>query len=339
MSQSLATKAFHLAFKHTNKICFKPFKLNKWLKLGFINLLIGGGASGGGSGGGSNFNLGNSGKTSQPPEIVQKIIIWCKDNQSIVIAGISILVLLFIGIILLFTWLASVFNFIFLDNVIQNKALIKEPFHRLKPKGWSYFWWNIGFGLIVLFTLGVAVGLPILLLIWSKPPGVIIAFGVIYLITAFLAIITTSAVIGILTRDFILPVMYLENLKILAAWKKYIPTLKTHIGQTVIYLLLKIVVGIAAVIAAGFVSIIMLIVCGIPLGILVLLGVLIAMAIGATWNIVTIALVAIAGIVVILGFVYIFSCLMMPVEVFRRTFALLFLGECQNEWVSLPDLP
>lgn len=340
MSHSLATKAFNSAFKHANKICFKPFNLSKWFKLGFINMLIGGGGASGfsfNSGGGGSSTT-PSGHTGKAPEAFNKISAWIKDHQSLFAASIGILVLLFIGFVLFLMWLYSIFNFIFIDNVIKNQASIREPYHKLKPKGWSYFWWAIGFSAIVLSILGITVGVPAVLLIWLKPHMAIVILGVIYCIMAFISILVISTIISILTHDFVLPVMYLENVKILAAWKKYIPTLKAHVGQTIIYLLLKIVIAIGSALVAGIVGVIMLIGCSIPLVLLAILVFFAAKALFLTWNIITITLLVITSIAVVLGIIYIFNCLMMPLEVFRRTFGLLFLGECENKWKTLPDL-
>lgn len=335
-----AVESFKKAFFLTREMLFKPFNIKKLFKLGFINIFVGMG--GGGTGGNFNFNPGDftdkkDHNNFNSIESLKNLPQWIKENSSLVVIIITALAVLGTVFLLFLMWLTSVFNFVFLENVIKNQALIREPFNKLKSRGTSYFLFNLAFLVIILTLLLLLIVAPIALFGHAKGAlGVVgIVFGVIYLFFAFLLIIFSSLIIAGLTKDFVLPVMYFENIKIKSGWKKYFKIFKENFNQTLIYLLLKIAVWIGGAIYSAIAAIIVLLVLGIPalvLGLVLFFG---AKALLIGWTALTVTVVVILGSAWLIAFMYLFSCLVVPVEVYRRFFALHFLGTCREEWKCL----
>jgi hypothetical protein len=240
------------AWKRMKKALFQPFDIGKWFALGFTaflaHLLNGGGFPG-------NFRSTYSrNKTINLPDIVnlpERVINWIHLHPFL-IAVILMGVLVFICIILVFTWLSSRGTFMFLDNVAHDRALIVKPWREYKILGNSLFFWRIGFGIVVgLLTLPFLI--LILILLRQFPHGHYPPFNILGIIAIGLLWFLASVIIGyisLFTHSFVIPIMYKYDLKILQAWPKFLPILKSHFLYFFLfglfYLLLFIVIAIAA---------------------------------------------------------------------------------------------
>ncbi|MFH1453099.1 MAG: hypothetical protein ABIH00_03865 [Armatimonadota bacterium] len=345
--------SFSRAFKHTAGILFKPFRLSKWLKLGFISLFI--------CGGGFSFNFNIPVNWNQDKDKLyynpagscddmhwgtiktQVANILNDPDKLAVLIGLAVIgILVILALTLLFIWLKSVMNFVFLDNIIKNCAFIKEPFHRLKSKGGSLFLWLLGFGSIVLFFVFILASVIILNIhFYSQSHNSQNMLWILLYSIILLFVMLFMAIIGIITMDFILPVMYAEDIKILAAWKKFMSRTKGNILNFVIYLFLKLIISICQGIISIFALLICFIVLGIPVLLIVLFSGLLAVAFKLTWNAFTIFLTVFFGGIAFAVFVYLMYVLLMPIEVYRRIFAMDVLGQIEEKWnllkVSYPD--
>lgn len=133
-------KAFSSSMDYMSRILFKPFIFRKWLALGFVAMLAGFGSGGSGNGGGGNrasWKYPSTGRISSDIDTFFHQYLW------LILLGIGLL----IALGFLFTWLASVFKFVYTDQLIRNSMEIKEPFARLKGLGTSYFLWMLAYGL------------------------------------------------------------------------------------------------------------------------------------------------------------------------------------------------
>jgi hypothetical protein len=237
---------------------FKPFDLNKWFLIGFTaflaELLDGGGN--GGSGGKFNkltkedFDLG---------EKISSVIYWIQTHPGWV-AFIVIGIILVICLLIILTWLSSRGKFMFLDNVVHDRAEVAKPWHEFKVLGNSLFLWRLGFGLIsLLIVLSIlAFGLTIFYNAYQsgsfhRPDIVNLASIALVLIFLFIVI----GYISLAVNDFIVPIMYSKNLMVLQAWDYFMPILKNYlinfIGYGLFIFFITILIVIAVVII-GFMT-------------------------------------------------------------------------------------
>jgi hypothetical protein len=361
------SSAIEPAYRHMVNMLFRPFVLRKWIALGFICIL----AYGGGSG---NFNApsGGSGgehKEKGKPRPTQTIVAPLSHQSPIMIAStdyhgatmtpspdpgsweefvrdvsdvftgkwmaLAILALvLFFALAFLMSWLASVFHFVYIDDVARNSGAVKEPFARLKGIGTSYFWWKIAISFISLALIAILVvpSIVIPLIRHAEPNVPAIVISVLLLIP----VIIVLAVIDILARDFAATAMYKKNLKIMEAWKMTLPLLRENVGQTALYFLLLIVFGMAAGIAEIIVMLGSLVAFAIPVGILALIGYLIYTAVGAAAQTTLIILGVVLGVCLAFAFGLFVSAAAQPVYVFRRAFSLIVLGQADPSLATIP---
>ncbi len=164
------------AWKSMVRILFKPFSLERWLALGLCSWML---TLGGEAGG----NFGNffprpappntSGKTAaQSWERLDHVLngtdapflrrlaaeLGIQDSTLYLwIVGIAGFLILVLVLIVLFSWLRSRFEFIFLDNLVHDRHEIKRPWREFKALGNSYFVGSLIFMLLLLaFNLLVA---------------------------------------------------------------------------------------------------------------------------------------------------------------------------------------
>jgi hypothetical protein len=240
------------AWKRMKKALFHPFDIGKWFALGFTaflaHLLDGGGFPGNFR---SNFNRDKPINLPDIENIPGRVANWMHSHPFLIF-GILIGVLVFISIILVLTWLSSRGTFMFLDNVVHNRALIVKPWRENKILGNSLFFWRIGFG-VVVGLLMLPFLILILILLRQFPHGHYAPFNILGIIVIGLLWFLASVIVGYIsmfTHSFVVPIMYKHDLKILQAWQKFLSILKSHFLYFILfglfYLLLFIVIAIAA---------------------------------------------------------------------------------------------
>lgn len=224
------------AWERMKNILWQPFDLAKWFVLGFSAWLAGL-ADGAGGGGWKyiaddddvpfNINLPDGGEFLHDTGAA---LLWLP---------LAFIVLMAIAAILLvILWLSSRAKFIFLDNVVHNRAQIVEPWHRLRDLGNSLFLWRLGF----VVACGVAVLL--LLLLFFAPAATLsfsdalsglsfasMGFGVMVMIVVGVA----AAFVALFLEGFVIPIMYKYDLKATEAWRYFIPWLKSRPWNFVLY--------------------------------------------------------------------------------------------------------
>lgn len=320
------------AFEHMTKMLFKPFEMRKWLALGFITMLAGGG------GGHGNFRLpGNydhGGGGGGPWPAFER---WIEHFWPILVIGVLFLIAL--GIVVM--WLISVFHFVYLNDVARNSGAIREPFHRLRGAGTSLFLWNLVYGFIFLLLLGVLVGAPLLtVFVIARNVGAAAKVAaVVWAVLVGIAMILFACVIEMVVSDFVSTAMYVRGVGILEGWRIILPTLRANVGQVILYILLLIAFGIGIAIASVIVALTTMLIFAIPFGGIALAGFLIGKAIGLTMSIPVIAVIATYALAVLLTYSYTVSCLLQPAVVFLRAFSLVVIGQADPSLATIPTGP
>jgi hypothetical protein len=335
--------AFGPAWANMKRVLFQPFQLRKWLKLGLIAMLAGvaGGGGGGGGGGGAppggGGTGGGGGGGGGPEEVFEQIAAWFHAHQAAVLTGALALGAFIIVFALVMLYVSSVFRFIFLESVITGEARIRDPWHRNKAQGLSFMGWRLGFGFLALLAFGLFVGLPVGLMILSlvrqtggTPSVHLILSSIGLVLLALFLLFVVLLIIGLisaLTRDFVLPLMYLRRSGVIGAWREFWPILTQNRVGFLVYFLLKVLAAMVSGIAGLFLTLAGLLVAACPLGLLGLLGYGLVAALGIdSWSWSYLWAIVPTAFVVIMALAYWITCVILPIPVFFQSYALKYLG-------------
>ncbi|MBL7157263.1 MAG: hypothetical protein ISS92_03760 [Candidatus Omnitrophica bacterium] len=302
----------NLSWQRTLTVLFRPFRLKKWMFLGLIVIFAGqlGGFN-------FNFNLKGADKINMQFNAIPEVI---SQNFALVflilLAAIAIL-----AIILLWIFIKSVFSFIFIESLRKDEASIRIPFHRNKALGASYYRFSVGFFLAIVFLMGaLAAGAFFTKIFFPFILAAIIAFIFIVIISVFV-------------EDFLLVIMYSENTGIKSAWQKFLPLLAQNAGSFFSYLLIKLLLGIAALIigiALTILGVIALILIGGGIG---LIGFLIYSIIPAGLvKLVALWILVVVAVPIISFLAFLARLIVLPIGVFFRLFSIFFLGSVSLEY-------
>ncbi len=126
--------------------------------------------------------------------------------------------------------------------------------------------------------------------------GVLIGGGIL-LGLVVIALAAVFAIIEMLGRDFLVPVMAFEDVGAMDGWERLLAMMGAEKLAYAVYVLMKIVLAMGGAIIFTIVNLIVILVLLIPLALLGLIGYLIGSGSGITWNISTELVVAGVGIV------------------------------------------
>lgn len=235
------------------KALFQPFDLSKWFTVGFTAFL----ASlldGGSPGGSGNFSERfkhqqfDWDEFANYPNIAWEWLMAHSLWFTLIIIGIFFL----IAILIVLTWLSSRGKFMFLHNVIHNKAEVVKPWHEYNRQGNSLFIWRLVYGFIcfvlIMFSLGFSVVVIVKLFTGytAIPTKILTIMG---LAIQFLILIVLMSFISLFLNDFVVPIMYKHKISTSKAWFKFLPILSRHLGYFILYGLFIFVLTILVVIS------------------------------------------------------------------------------------------
>jgi hypothetical protein len=321
-----AVDAIYPAFEHTKKQLFQPFRFGQWARLAVVGLLAGELGSSGGCNR-NNFNL------NQYPGAARHFMDPGSGIDPALLAGvIAVLVIagLVLGIVLMY--ISSVMRFILFDSVMAKECHIREGWGRRQGPGLRYFLWKLIYLLVTLAGLTVLVGIPAGFAFaagWLKTPKEHLAplvLGGILVFFALMIFVLVLAVIFVLTKDFVVPQMALENIGVMEGWQRLWPMIKAEKGRYAGYIGMKIVMAIAAGIVVGIAALILGLIIAIPTVGLSIIAVITGKTAGLTWNAYTITLAVVVGCVLLAGFLYVIALISVPVIVFFPAYSIYFLA-------------
>jgi len=245
------------AFGHTRRILFEPFRLSKWLRLGFCAFLLGS-LQPFSFGGGSSTN--DSGFSSgEGADRFEAAIAWIQNHLPLVLSVGVALLLLLVGLGLLVTWLSSRGHFMLLDGVMHNRGAIEAPWREFRREANSLFRFRFLFGggslLVLLLLLGmlVLIGTPLIRSASSTPGLVVLGLVAVLLLVVWIVVVGG---ISLLLADFVVPVMALRRIPVLPAWRLVVTNLvKPHPGSIALYVLARLLLNSVLTTLAGVVTI------------------------------------------------------------------------------------
>ncbi len=324
-----AIQAITPAFERTKQQLFLPFRFSHWWRLALTGLLAGEMGSGGNWG-----NLGDwngpkgSGKADEffflaaPP--------WGDWQLYLPLLAAGVVLGLLLMVILVY--ISSVFRFILLDSVLRERVHIREGWRRWQGRGGRFFVFQLGLTALMLTLLGMVVGLP-LFYAWrtgmfknaGEHWGALLLGGLLmFFVTA--ALVIAGALVGVFTKDFVVPLMALEELSAMDAWRRLLPMLQSEKGPYAGYIGMKIVLAICSGIIFGILGVLALIIVAIPLFILGVIAALLIPPLGLTWNPLTIVLGVLVGAVLLFCLFWLMAMVSVPSVVFFQWYTLHFFG-------------
>jgi len=230
------------ALEHTKRILFSPFDFGKWFVMGFCAFLAQ-------LGEGFGLRVPTRIPGALEREALSGALPWVQEHLLLVA------ILVFLGVLglgaigLLLAWLGARGEFMLLDGIVRNRGEIAEPWHSYRRQANSLLGFRILVGcvmlvfILVMVVIGALLALPLIhrgevrelwkpLLLLAAPTGLGSLACMVYLMVL---------------KDFGVPIMYrsgaspFQAMGILRA-----QLLPGHLGAFVAFYLLKLVLGIGA---------------------------------------------------------------------------------------------
>ncbi len=145
-----------------------------------------------------------------------------------------------VAAVLAVLWVSSRGKFIFLDNVIRNRAEIVVPWQRMRRLGNSLFIWRVAFA-AVCTVFSALLGSLFVVLTWDGGLGGLSLAAIGIAALAGLVFSVVAALVLLCLDSFVVPIMYQFNLSATAAWRYLVPWLAAHAGWFMLYAILVLV--------------------------------------------------------------------------------------------------
>jgi hypothetical protein len=239
-------KPFGEAFELTKRILFQPFKLRKWLAIGFAAFLSGHFAAGGF---GFNLPIGNFNRAplNQPSIDLEQWRPWLP-------IAIAVLVIVGLALILVLTWLKARGTFIFTDCLVRNRAAIVEPWREYRKEGNSFFLFMLAviFGAMLVLAI-VFASLAALGLIGNghSRTSAVTSIGLLVFLFFFWFGLTLFFAV---TTYFMPLVMYRQRCRAMEAFGGVVNLITGNAGEFVLFCLFGLVLILAMIVIGTVVS-------------------------------------------------------------------------------------
>lgn len=320
-----AIDAISPAFQHTRQQLFQPIRLGQWARIALVGFLAGELTSGGGCNG-VQFPSNTSGARRFAGPSLPNI-----DPGTL--AGLIAFLIVF-GILLWFLliYLNSVMRFILFDTVIAKNCQIRHGWNLRQRPGQRYFLWQLLLFIAVPVGLALLIGIPAMFALalgWFKEPkqhlvGLILGGMALFLL--FFACLLAWLVVHVLTKDFVVPQMALEDISAFEGWRRLFPQLESEKGGYAAYILMKIVMTLGVAVIVGIITFIVILLILIPVGGLGAIAVLGGKAAGLHWDLYTITVAVVVGCILLAFILYVISLISVPAMVFFPAYSIYFFA-------------
>ncbi len=307
---------------------FKRFRVAFWLRMAVLGFFTGEMSSGGGFHANfpSNFPAKSSGghTTSAPWHNA-----WFTPVHILELAlGIAIFVVVLTLIVL---YINSRLRFVLFDAVLHGDTRLGEGWRKWDDAGQRFFAWQILLTIVSWVLLILCIGIPLAILYANHHIGFwhIDALAIATLVVTglfYLLVVVVAGIVMVLAKDFVVPIMALEDVGWQAGWRKFFDIARGQAADYVVYFLMKVVLRLGAGIVQGIIGFFVMLILIIPAVLLILAGV--AIGVGAT--IAVKALLITAGII---GFIIMLSLMLAitaiigaPVSFFFPSYAVYFFA-------------
>lgn len=282
------------------RLLFQPFDLGKWFVIGFCAWL----AHLGEQGFHANFPGGWSQGRGSARHEFEHARDYAMSNLHWLVPLVAAVVIVGLALGLVFLWLNCRGKFMFLHCVALDKAEVALPWHKFARAGNSLFGFRLVLGLIgfvLIVPMLVLAGVAIFSMVAHHGPRVGAVLGLIAIGLMLIAVCIIFGLIGKLTTDFVVPIMFLRGRSCREGWRELLGLLSANVGGFVLYVLFQIVLGLA-------------------IGVIVLLVVLVTCCC--------------AGCVMALP--YLGTVFLLPILTFKRAYSLHYLAQYGPEYDVFP---
>jgi hypothetical protein len=321
-----AVDSITLAIEHTKGQLFRPLRIGQWTRLAFVGLLAGELGSNGCNR--SNFQA----PVHHPPMVAPHFPGFSVILPPALIAAAIAAIIASIAVGLILMYVSSVMRFILFDSVVARECHIRWDWNRRLAPGWRLFVFKLLYGILSLAGIGLIIGIPVAFAFsagWFHEPKEHLAplvFAGAFLFCAFFVFIIATAVIFVLTKDFVVPQMALEDLSVMEGWRRLWAMMKLEKGAYVAYVVMKIVLAIVAGILMGVATLFLGLIIAVPSIGLGILAVITGKTAVLTWNAHTIALAIGIGSVLLVVFLYLVALIYVPAIVFFSAYSIHFFA-------------
>lgn len=299
------------------------------------------------SGGGCNGNF-------HSPQHTKHLIDPALPNMNPVAMAGLIALLIVLGIILyvVFLYVSSVSRFVLFDSVVERRCEIRRGWARRQKPGVRLFVWHLLFVSAVMVGMTILIGIPAAIAFaagWLTNPKqhlVPLILGGMFLFLVVMIFLLAVAAIVVLTKDFVVPQMAIEDINAFQAWNRLLPMLDSEKGPYIGYLIMKIVMALGVTVVVGILTVVVILILLIPVGGFGAAVVLGGKAAGLQWNLFTISLAVIAGSILVAVLLYVIAFISVPAIVFFPAYSIYFfasryaaLNALINPATSLPSEP
>lgn len=291
------TAPLTLAFERAKKLLFQPFDLQVWLTIGLGAWLAQLGRQGGG--GGTGFNFGDR-RGASLEEMLREAWDYILNNLHWLVPVAIGVAVVGLGFWLLFTWLSSRGEFMLLHCVGERKAEVAVPWRIYGEHANSLFGFRVILGLITFVLVAPLVVVGVWLLNRMLSGDSLTFLTGLAFAGSLLSIIGVSVLFALvtkLTRDFVVPIMFLHTISCVVAWRRLMLLLRDNLANFVLYILFSIVLAIV-------------------IGLLILALVLVTCCCAGC----------------LMSIPYIGTVLILPIHVFRRAFSAEYLAQYGPEY-------
>jgi hypothetical protein len=236
------------AFEHTRRLLF-PFRFDRWLALGFVAFLdqcgrggVGGTLPGAPPGGGMPSPGTGSGGLSDLGS-------WLNAHMAVIVGFAVGAFVVVVAVVALMLWIGSRATFVYIDDVATGRAEVSRPWAAHAERANSYFAWRFGLAAAFLGAIAVlaavAVATVVLIARGGFPGAGLGAVVLIVLVLVFFLLLLAGGLSAIALRDFVAPLQMFTGTSCGPAVRILVGLVRTHPVPFLLYVLLKVVFGVA----------------------------------------------------------------------------------------------
>lgn len=324
-----AVDAVRRAFDHTVAQLFKPFRLGQWTRLAIVGLLAGEFPFSGSFNYSRRFGRGG---TRTFMEQVRFPRFEALGALTIVLAVI-LAVTLFIALVVAFVYISSMMRFVLFDSVVARECRVRQFWRARRSQGFRYFLWQLLLTAVAWTGIGMLVAVAVLIGLrfgWFRSPRehlFPLILGGLILLGVFAIAMILVIVVAVLTKDFVVPQMALENVGVLDGWNRLLPMMQLEPWTYAGYLGLKFLLNIVAVATMALAFVFLLFVVIVVLGPFGLAGFLAARLLGLGWNLLTVSAAILFGLIAISALILGAFLSAVPAIVFLPAYSIHFFAD------------
>ena len=321
------------AFEHTRKQLSEPFQFKQWLRLAVLGLATGEISSGGGC---SNLR----GLSQLPNHLPQRSDNFLEAGSGLSRLGLdpatiaTLIIVVIIGFLiagLVFLYISSVCRFMLFEAVLRRNSELGASWDRWQGQGLRFFGWQLALAAISL-TVAAMLFLPLLIPVLAvlrshREPDTALLLSFVPMISAFLLFGLVMLLIQVLAKDFVIPLMAVDDVGVMEGWRRFFGMMKGDPSAYAGYIGMKVILAIGAAVVFGILSTIVVVLTMIPVAIVALVVVILVKGAALGWNAFTVTALIVAGILLFVALIYLVGVICVPIAVFFPAYAIYFFAE------------